>query len=74
MTDPVYHDYSSFGGGSAAELKPEAVLAAWKGLFPGFDRTYHQMGNLDIIVNGESAVVKFNCGYWGRMGLRKLLS
>lgn len=57
MTPTFRLDYSSFGGGPAAELSPAAIVGAWKGLLPGFEHTHHQIGNLDITVEGDRARV-----------------
>lgn len=57
MTAPFHLDYSSFGGGPAANRKPGDVLAAWAGFLPGFDATHHQLGNLDIRCKEQAAVV-----------------
>lgn len=59
MADPFHLDYSSFGGGPAAHLKPGDLLANWAGFLPGFDATHHQIGNLDLSHNENTAVV--NC-------------
>lgn len=55
MTDPFSLDYSSFGAGEPADLAPRTILAGWRKVLPGFDHTHHQMGNLDIEVEGEKA-------------------
>ena len=58
MTQPFHLDYSSFGAGDAADLEPEAIVDGWKGILPGFDHTHHQLGNLDISIDGDSAVAR----------------
>lgn len=57
MTDPFQLDYSSFGGGPAADLDPGQILDGWKGLLPGFDATQHHLGPLEIEVDGDAARV-----------------
>ncbi len=57
MTDRFHLDYSSYGAGPAAELKPADVLGGWKGLLPGFDSTHHQLSPLAIVVDGNAAEV-----------------
>ncbi len=57
MANPYHLDYSSFGAGEAADLAPTQILKGWKGFLPGFDHTHHQIGNLDISVDGDKAKV-----------------
>ncbi|MCA8906852.1 MAG: nuclear transport factor 2 family protein [Rhodospirillaceae bacterium] len=57
MATPFHLDYSSLGAGPASDLDPADVLAGWQTLLPGFDATHHQIGNLDIAADGESATV-----------------
>lgn len=58
MTDPFHLDYSSFGGGEPADLNPEVIINGWKSILPGFEHTHHQLGNIDIVVEGDFAVVR----------------
>jgi hypothetical protein len=58
MSDPFHLDYSSFGAGPAADMKPADILAGWKGFLPGFDATQHQLGPLDITVDADTARVR----------------
>ena len=58
MTDSVLLDYESFGGGPPKDLAPAAIVDAWRGILPGFDHTHHQLGNLDIEVDGDAATVR----------------
>lgn len=60
MTDPFHLDYSSFGAGPGADLDPADILTGWKGMLPGFDATHHQLGPLDIEVEGDRALVRCN--------------
>lgn len=57
MTSPIHIDYSSFGAGDPADAQPSDVIRGWQGILPGFDHTHHQFGNLQVSVNGDSAVV-----------------
>ena len=58
MTNPFHLDYSSFGGGDPADLDPNRILKNWAAFLPGFEATHHQIGTLDIQVNGETAKAK----------------
>ena len=58
MTDPIHIDYSSFGAGDPADLKPDEILNAWKKFLPGFDAAHHQIGNIDIEVQNNTATVE----------------
>jgi len=59
MHAPFHLDYSSFGGGDAADLDPAVILEGWEAFLPGFDVTHHQLGNVDLEVDGDSAVAEF---------------
>jgi hypothetical protein len=55
MTAPFHLDYSSFSGEPAADLDPQAILDGWAQVLPGFDHIHHQIGNLDIEIEGDTA-------------------
>lgn len=58
MTNPFHLDYSSFGAGDPADLDPAEILKNWAAFLPGFDATHHQIGTVDIEVDGETAKAK----------------
>ncbi|MEO1109311.1 MAG: nuclear transport factor 2 family protein [Pseudomonadota bacterium] len=58
MTDPFRVDYSTYGGGPASDVAPEALTEAWAELLPFFDHVHHQIGNLIIEQNGHHAEVQ----------------
>lgn len=58
MTSPFHLDYSSFGAGEPADLDPAEILKNWAAFLPGFDATHHQVGTVDIEVEGETARAK----------------
>ena len=58
MTDPFHVDYSSYGGGPASDVTPEELTSAWAGLLPFFDHVHHQIGNLIVEQDGETAGVQ----------------
>lgn len=51
----VLLDYSSMNGNPAAKLSPEQIVAAWKGILPGFESTHHQVGNFISSIDGDKA-------------------
>ncbi|NRB02930.1 MAG: nuclear transport factor 2 family protein [Rhodobacteraceae bacterium] len=58
MTEQFHVDYSSYGGGPASEVSPEGLTAAWAGFLPYFDSVHHQIGNLIVEQNGDTAEVR----------------
>ena len=60
MKNPFLLDYSSYGGGPAAELDPADIIKAWQGVLPGFDATQHQLGSLEIKADDMTAKAKCN--------------
>ncbi|MEM9291596.1 MAG: nuclear transport factor 2 family protein [Acidobacteriota bacterium] len=55
MSDPFHLDYSSFGAGPGADRAPKDILQGWSQFLPGFEHTHHQLGNLDLAIDGDSA-------------------
>ena len=55
--EEVLLDYSSMNGNPASRLTPEQIISAWKGILPGFEHTHHQIGNLTVSEEDESATV-----------------
>ncbi|SMX27704.1 hypothetical protein TRP8649_01814 [Pelagimonas phthalicica] len=58
MTNPFHVDYSSYGGGPASDVTPRGLTSAWADLLPFFDQVHHQIGNLIIEQQGETAKVQ----------------
>lgn len=58
MTDPFHADYSTYGGGPASDVSPKDLTAAWAGLLPFFDHVHHQIGNLIVEQDGDTAEVQ----------------
>jgi hypothetical protein len=54
MADSVYINYSALGGEQAFK-QPNEIIASWKGLLPGFERTIHQPHNFAVWVAGDRA-------------------
>lgn len=55
MTENFHVDYSSYGGGPASEVTPEVLTSTWAGFLPYFDGIHHQIGNLIIAQDGDTA-------------------
>ena len=53
----VLLDYASLSGNPAASLTAEAIINAWKAIFPGFQSTHHQVGNFKVDQKDASADV-----------------
>lgn len=58
MTDPFHVDYSSYGGGEASNVSPADLTASWAALLPYYDNLHHQIGNLIVEAEGETARVQ----------------
>jgi len=53
--DRVRVDYTSAFGGEVEVKTPQALMTAWAGLLPGFDRTRHAISNVQVKVDGSMA-------------------
>lgn len=51
----VIIDYTSLWGGEPATMTPAALMEAWRGIVPGFDATWHELGPVTVTVDGNSA-------------------
>ncbi|WP_170604903.1 nuclear transport factor 2 family protein [Ruegeria arenilitoris] len=48
-------DYTSLWGGEPAKMTPKDLMAAWRGIVPGFDATWHELGQVTVEISGTSA-------------------
>jgi hypothetical protein len=48
-------DYTSLWGGQAQTMTPAELMSAWRGIVPGFDATWHELGPVSVTVKGDSA-------------------
>jgi len=48
-------DYTSLWGGEPATMTPAALMAAWRGIVPGFDATWHELGPVTVELDGDTA-------------------
>ena len=51
-------DYTSLWGGEPAVMTPAALMTAWRGIVPGFDATWHELGPVTVTVEGDSATAE----------------
>ncbi len=54
--DEIQVDYTSLSGGEPELKSPQALMTEWAGILPGFDRTRHEISNVEVNVTGASAV------------------
>lgn len=59
-------DYTSLFGGEAAPVDRTDLMKQWAGFLPGFDATYHDLSNLRVNVDGDSAnaLVDITASHW----------
>jgi hypothetical protein len=48
-------DYTSLWGGTPNTMTPADLMAAWRGIVPGFDATWHELSDVRARVNGNAA-------------------
>jgi hypothetical protein len=48
-------DYTSLWGGEPQRMTPADLMAAWRGLVPGFDATRHELRDVRAEVRGDRA-------------------
>jgi hypothetical protein len=48
-------DYTSLWGGQPNTMTPAELMTAWRGIVPGFDATWHELGPVQAQVSGSSA-------------------
>lgn len=51
----VVIDYTSLWGGTPNTMTPSELMTAWRGIVPGFDATWHELGPVTVRVNGNEA-------------------
>lgn len=55
--DEIRVDYTSLSGGEPELKSPRALMNEWAGVLPGFERTRHEISNIEVTVTATSAVV-----------------
>lgn len=53
--EQVRVDYSSLWGGEAQQLARADLIGQWRAMLPGFDATAHQLGPVEVQVDGDKA-------------------
>lgn len=48
-------DYTSLWGGAAQRMTPPELMAAWRGIVPGFDATRHEIADVRVTIAGDEA-------------------
>lgn len=51
----VEMDYTSLVGGEVELKSPKAIMTQWAGVLPGFDLTRHELSNIKVSSNGQTA-------------------
>ncbi len=52
----VVIDYTSLRCGEPATMTPAELMTAWRGIVPGFDATWHELGTVTVEVDGTTAI------------------
>lgn len=62
----VEMDYTSLAGGEVEIKSPQRIMTEWAGVLPGFDRTRHEVSNIVVSSNGETATATadITAGHW----------
>jgi hypothetical protein len=55
FADQVMVDYTSLWGGTPDLTTPQALMTAWAGVLPGFDATWHEIGEIEVRIAGDRA-------------------
>jgi len=48
-------DYTSLWGGDPVTMTPAALMDSWRGIVPGFDATWHELGPVTAQIDGTTA-------------------
>jgi SnoaL-like domain len=64
-------DYTSLWGGAPNAMTPAELMAAWRGIVPGFDATWHELSDVRARVSGDraSATASVDGRHWLGGGL-----
>ena len=55
FADELKVDYTSLNGGEAEIKSPQVLMTEWANVLPGFDRTRHQISDIETAMTGNSA-------------------
>ena len=56
--DEIEVDYTSLSGGEVETKSPQALMGQWAAVLPGFDRTRHQLSEIEVEVSDRSATAR----------------
>jgi ketosteroid isomerase-like protein len=59
LAERVLLDYTSMSGGQPAQLTPTQITDAWAAFLPGFDRTNHQLSQIEVKGQGNAASLHY---------------
>ena len=59
MDDSVLLDYTSMTGGAPAWLSPRQITDAWDAFLPGFDKTHHQLFDIEVSESQDSSIAHY---------------
>ncbi len=59
MADELWADYSSMTQQPGANIAADQLVANWEAFLPGFQNTYHQLGHIDVNIEGDQAHASF---------------
>lgn len=58
--DEIQVDYSALSGAEPELKSPRALMTEWAATLPGFDRTRHEISNIEVDVSGSGAIARAN--------------
>lgn len=66
LADNLVVDYTSLWGGEPTTTSNTVLMNQWAGFLPGFDATFHDLGDVDVEIMGDEAVanVEFTASHW----------
>ncbi|MFD2166997.1 nuclear transport factor 2 family protein [Thalassotalea euphylliae] len=66
LTTNVVVDYTSLFGGDAEILTREQLMKRWAGFLPGFDTTFHELEDPQVVMSQNKATVNvaFTASHW----------
>jgi hypothetical protein len=66
FAEQVVVDYTSLWGGTPDRMTPQALMTAWARVLPGFDATWHEIGEIEVRVTGAqaSATTTVDARHW----------
>ncbi|MEM8604668.1 MAG: nuclear transport factor 2 family protein [Cyanobacteria bacterium P01_H01_bin.121] len=74
--DEIQVDYTSLWGGEVQTHTPISLMTAWASVLPGFEQTYHDISNVQVVIEGDRATATadvtadhyLDANYWQVVG------